>query len=366
MLRYKSATSDVLIDTRPANVLYDETSVCFAHSIHNLGRAALNEAGVVGHVHAVTYVFGLNHHRKRLWGALEHLVSTEGGFKAGPPPPDIVAHNKDVFDKTVLRSLEIVRSRADEVDISSQELSEQIRPLRTFVNDDLRVPRVGHWCNQCCLDENGRTSFSVQVANMCACLFLLLGGLFCGEKPALNRWLSTSKLMAYVGAGFMVHGILPRVWRLAFGEGEIPRGPLDSWHTYVKSKFRRICTWFSLDTTEVEILMFAHVSGPIDHLLMVLQRLDAEGSTLRELFFDRNNPVWRCLCTYFDMVNNPAGDMKMFWFHFLPLGLDRCHQISRALHGVILSLASALWRHVAMILSWFPFKLVGLVLDHFG
>ena len=147
MLRYKSATSDVLIDTRPANVLYDETSVCFAHSIHNLGRAALNEAGVVGHVHAVTYVFGLNHHRKRLWGALEHLVSTEGDFKAGRPPPDIVVHNKDVFDKTVLRSLEIVRSRADEVDLPSQELSEQIRPLRTFINDDLRVRRVGHWCN---------------------------------------------------------------------------------------------------------------------------------------------------------------------------------------------------------------------------
>ena len=81
MLRYKSATSDVLIDTRPANVLYDETSVCFAHSIHNLGRAALNEAGVVGHVHAVTCVFGLNHHRKDFGERLSISLKLKGTLK---------------------------------------------------------------------------------------------------------------------------------------------------------------------------------------------------------------------------------------------------------------------------------------------
>ena len=76
------------------------------------------------------------------------------------------------------------------------------------------------------------------------------------------------------------------MWRLAFGKGEIPTGPLDSCHNYVKSKVRRCCTWFSLESTEPEVLIFSQASGSVDHLMMVLQRLDAEGSTLSRAIVD--------------------------------------------------------------------------------
>ena len=70
---------------------------------------------------------------------------------------------------------------------------------------------------------------------MVTALSLLLGMLFCGLVPAKSRWLSTSIGAAYAMAGFWVFNILPRTWRLAFGEGEIPASLiLDDWHCYVK------------------------------------------------------------------------------------------------------------------------------------
>ena len=367
MSRYKSATAAFLEPER--NVMYDEHSHCCAHAIHNIAKAALGEGGVVGHAHAVCYVCSMDSRRRQLWGACKHLVKTELQVFPGKPPAELLEHNNTIWDRTILRTLEITRARVgSEFDaaVSQKELVEKIAPLRKYLNGDLRIPVISHYEDGCCLDEAGVICRSVQETNISACVMLLLGQLFAGEKPALNRWMSTSKMLAYILAGVMAHRLLPRLWRLAFGEPEVPVGPADSWHVYVKSKVRRVCIWFQIDSTEAEVVIFTQASGPIDHLLLELQQLDAAGGTLRQLFFDRTNPIWKCMCAFSDMVVNPAGDCKSLWFHYLPRGLEFCHQLSRALYGVILAVSAALWREVGMVYSFFPFRLVGLVIDNFG
>ena len=112
-------------------------------------------------------------------------------------------------------------------------------------------------------------------------------------------------------------------------------------------------------------MIFTFASGPIDHCLLRLQQLDAAGSTLREVFYDKSNPVWQCICSYFGMVTDPKDVLQPIWYHFAPRGLLALHQMSRAMHGVVLNTAAILWRQVAMLLSSFPFQLVGLVVDSF-
>ena len=50
----------------------------------------------------------------------------------------------------------------------------------------------------------------------------LIGGLNY-MVPATSRWLSTDSCLWTLVAGMAIHALLPRVWRLAFGEWDIPR-----------------------------------------------------------------------------------------------------------------------------------------------
>ena len=140
---------------------------------------------------------------------------------------------------------------------------------------------------------------------MAAALCIIINLFAACARPAKNRWLTTATCLAVVNAGFLIHGFLPRLWRLAFGEPSVPRAVADKcdWHAYVKSKIARSSYWFSLEDTPFGTTIFCSVCAPSDHLLAVLQRFDAHGAALRDLIFPGgSNPIDACIATYFKMV----------------------------------------------------------------
>ena len=88
------------------------------------------------------------------------------------------------------------------------------------------------------MDREGNCSFDLQVRNVAAALCIIINLFAACARPAKNRWLTTATCLAVVNAGFLIHGFLPRLWRLAFGEPSVPRAVADKcdWHAYVKSK----------------------------------------------------------------------------------------------------------------------------------
>ena len=286
--------------------LYNEYQTCVAHKLHNGIKDSFGESAIVGHAHAVSYVFALDSRRRQLVQAFKQIVHLEMECIEGRPPPEYVKHARAVLDATILRHKTYIAARGGQEggDVLSSPVSELETHSLMHANGDLRVPRITHWCWGCCTDEAGQTTREMQERNMVACLRLLLGFLFTGQKPAINRWLSTGRLLGYVNCGFFFYNILPRTWRLAFGEGEVPSAlaDLSDWKVYCKSKVRRVCLWFSQEEASISVALYTFAAAPAEHLLQLIQSIDVGGSIMRDIAQTRTNLFWQCRSKYASML----------------------------------------------------------------
>ena len=365
MTRFKHASAEYTLPH--PHVFYNEDGTCMAHILHNQIKAAMQEKQIVGHTHAVCHVFALDGRRRQLLGSLKHLVHTDLVCYAGSPPPDNLSHCRSVLDAIILRHESYISARSG-VDDPGQGCTSELRvqaQILQHCNGILWDDKITHWCAGCCVDETGATTREMQEANMVKALSLLLGALFSGQLPALNRWLSTGRLLGYILAGMLFHRVLPRCWRLAFGEGEVPRSleDLSDFKIYTKSKVRRVCMWFSLTDTLSNVVVYAFVAGPAEHLLQEIQVADVAGSCLRSLSRTRTNSFWSCLSTYFDMLQHPATAFRLVWTHFERHGLHFIAIVGWVSWATALHLAALIWRDCAMVLADWPYRLVDLVLD---
>ena len=370
MMRFKRASAEYTLPH--PNLFYNEDATCMAHILHNDIKSSMQEKQIVGHTHAVCHVFALDGRRRQLLGALKHLVHNDLECYTGSPPPSNVSHCRAILDATILRHESYIRGRCgidDASDHSSPSMLRTQSQILLHCNGILHVDKITHWCWGCCQDETGATTREMQEANMVKALALLLGAMFAGQMPAINRWLSTGRLLGYILAGMLFHRVLPRSWRLAFGEGEVPRSleDLGDFKTYTKSKVRRVCIWFALEDTCSSAFVYAFVAAPAEHLLQEIQVADVAGSCLRSLSQTRTNPFWSCLSTYFTMLLHPmTSSLAPVWRHFEGHGLHFVSVVSWVSWATALHLAAQIWRDCAMVLADWPYRLVDLVMDDEG
>ena len=147
-VRYKHAAAQYCLECE--RLFYNESDTCAAHTLHNICKKCCNEGGVVGHAHALAYVFSLDSRRKQLLGALRHLVNAELVVYDGAPPAEHVAHAEACVAETVLRVRNVGRAKAgsgfeDDFDMD-KELVHRTRPLLAIANGDIVVPVVSHLC----------------------------------------------------------------------------------------------------------------------------------------------------------------------------------------------------------------------------
>ena len=138
------------------NVYYDELSGCVAHKLHIYSSKPIGEEKLVGHVHAAQTVLGITGRQKHLEDAFAKMVEDELEVIPGDPPAEHAALLDSVLEHTMLRARDIVRARSGDTEPERHVvIAASIKPLRRVCNVDIRRRRCQHYCNGCCLDEDG-------------------------------------------------------------------------------------------------------------------------------------------------------------------------------------------------------------------
>ena len=356
----------------PANVLYNESSFCCVHRLHNIITKAMCESALVGHIHACHFVMNIHQRREKLHSGLRQLVGSELVVFHCEPPAEYKAHTKAVIDATILRRMKLVRARA--IAQEGDEEGEVLRLTRTYeafvaavpglmamFNGDIRKGRIEHYCCGCCKDAEGRFSRDVCVDNMVsAATSVGLFGDLDNTKPEKSKWLSSSGYLAMLAAGIAIHRVLPRVWNIAFPDWNIPALPQDSedYHAMTRSKAYRAKLWLNNMDENARALMLTVVTAPLDHCMQVVQMLDHKGAALKKLVKSAESPFSICMSELVDMFCFPNDSkLKVLAIHYEHAEAEERVGIARSAYQMLLSVAARVWRELdSQFRSW-PTKL---------
>ena len=190
----------------------------------------------------------------------------------------------------------------------------------------------------------------------------IFGGVL-NVTPAVSRWLTTTELMAFLVAGMLTHMLLPRAWRLAFGEWYIPANvEVNDYSKMVRSKAYRAKLWLSSVHVDIRTSVHCIVAEPGEHLLLQLQHLERQGGALSLLCGLEGNPVLACLQQYAAMFTKPLEtNLAVLCRHFETLDDGDYAVFVDAVRSAALSVAVRIWRYIfVLFLSW-PYKLASLV-----
>jgi len=309
------------------NALYNKSGRCEGHKLHTIITTEMKEDKVVGHAHAFQRCLTVQTRKKSLEQAALEIIVDEIDVQAGMPPEENVVHLENIIAHTFGRTKRfIVADTLDDEDAATFRAIEEALPaLRAYANGDTRKPRTQHYCNGCCLDENGVVSKAIAAANFHAALVAtgIFGGV-CTRMPAASRWLTTSFVLAFIVAGTLLFSILDRAWMRAFPDWKMPHNePHDDFHYIIRSKIYRVKLWFLDASTTCKNFMYCLISEPAEHLLQALQSLDARGRVLRDVCFPQSNPIITCRVAYAKMVLNPLQTIMLpLVMHFEAI-LDR-------------------------------------------
>jgi len=351
------------------NILYPANAGCECHALHNIITAELRESKVVGHGHAFVSVVKVNGRAQQLLQAGRQIISRELVCLAGEPPPEYKVQLETCIENTFMRQARLVRGciSADPCDADIQfckSLEVSLPAFRKMCNGNLCIGKCSHYCQGCCVDEHGVTQRDIQVTNFFSAVVAV--GLFGGlnsSTPATSRWLSTAIVLALVLAGCTVFGLLPRAWRLAFGEWTIPRGvPDNDFHRMIRSKCYRVSLWFQSDEMQSMLITFVVASSPAEHLLQRIQWLDARGAILRDLVGASTTPFRSAMLMYAKLMTSPLDTgARLLFQHSQAKGCEVVDIAFQVFFITCLSMASRIWLQKAKLAGW-PFRLVGLVM----
>ena len=364
-LRCKRATAAQL----PQTVLYDLFAGCAVHKLHGFVTRTIGEDKVVGHTHACQFVLGIQNRRSTLIGALRQLLQGELRCLVGVPPVSYRQYSELVVKNTLMRRQSVVRARSGDVDDlqlarRGKSTRDAIPDLLDMLNGDIREEIAVHFCSGCCQDADGRTTREAQVSNVMAAILDagLLGGV--GHVvPTKSLWLSTSLSLSMLLAGMVFHNILPRVWARAFAQWRLPRAVDDNdYHSIVMSKTYRAKLWLTHDDTRWRSLVLSLTTGPVDHLMQVLQLRDAKGGALLDVVAACADPFLACARSYVDMLQDPESMVRsLLTHHFFHHGRVHMEFIMGRVLAEVLALAGRVWRHLHSFYKSWPYRLVEIV-----
>ena len=283
------------------------------------------------------------------------------------PLQEHLDHVAKVIDQTLVRTSAIVRSGASELDKSQLQgsIAQAVPGIKAMVNADIRRPKAAHYCNgKCCIEKPGTPLRTTHVSNYVAALLYsgIFGGLGAGGVAA-SRWLSTAQAMGFTLCGVLFHALLPRAWRLAFGEWEVPRGPdvLDDYSKMVRSKAYRAKLWLSAEYNDLKQGTFCFCAAPGEHLMQSIQMLDAAGGVLRHVTqpWSLSNPILLCIVQYTLMLISPmTSSLAVLVYHFSTKGLAYVALLMKNVRVSVLALAYKVWRKIYCTYTTWPYQLV--------
>lgn len=366
--RQKAATEESFRDV--PNLLYDMHAGCHGHKLHTLVTKTTKEQKLAGHVHAVETVKRVHGRKEALLKAAYVLVDRELEVHPGMPPDEYVQHSSAIVEHTLLRQQNFVRSRRDtSAPKRGVNMARNVKPFLAVANGDPRRPKCSHWCSGCCADENGVSSRQQAVANFYAALVMV--GIFGGimdVMPATGRWHTCGSSLALNTAGMLFFRILPRAWKLAFGETSVPRNlqHSDDYHVYLRNKTYRALLWLNSEDTPLKSAVDTVLTAFVDALLMTLQHLEEEcSSPLFLLASDStDNPIVECMLKYHAILKDPLRSPIGFVLrHFNSMGFDVLHITMVFVASRCMSFMGQLWRFFYTFFLAYPYGMLLCVND---
>ena len=165
-----------------------------------------------------------------------------------------------------------------------------------------------------------------------------------------------------VDTGILVHRFLPRVWTAVFPVVPAARN-LDDFHLILRSKSNRVTRWFLLSRMPVVACLVSVLAGPLDHLLQRMQYLDEAGGILITLCTAAASPISEAQRAFAKMLQSPMDTAAEILFRHFGYDGATIQELAQAVRGGILRLSGLLWWLLGMPYTWFPYKLVCLVVD---
>jgi hypothetical protein len=352
-------------------VLVNEHAFCVCHALHNMVTKTIGESEFVGHLHAVQHVASIAQRRNQILVACRHVLSSELMIVPGSPPEEYDLQSQFILDNFIFRKEESTRSEADVDGIAASRRGIAARSqsdgFRRYINGNKALCRHGHCCNDCCLDATDTSSRERCIDNFMGALtgIGLLSGSNWINAPGKARWLSSSTTLAIIIAGLLIHGLLAKVWDVAFPNWTIEK-PLNGseesdWHRQVRSKCYRAKLYLCGENTLWRGCCISVATQPVDHLMQRLQALDEAGGVLLDLQ-SCADPIHRCLQSLFanatTMVPKAMVGLMIF---FAIKGSDFTTCLRQYIFRLSFALASLIWFNLESLFSAAPYALLGLV-----
>ena len=273
---------------------------------------------------------------------------------------------KSLLDHTLLRRVTSVRSRCfTRPSKRGKRLVDGAKPLSSMANGDLRLSVCEHYENGCCLGPDGHFDRAVCVANFISALvFSGIFGLVTSDNPSANRWLTCMETLGMIVLGMLLHLILPRSWRLAFGEKEVPRDLThsDDFHKMARAKAWRALLWLTAENTLLNSSVICFMCESAEHCLQSVQRLDMEGGIL-EVLATVAHPFLVCLNSLTQILLDPlASPLRIVLRNFEAYGLEKVAEAMDRIACVGLGLAARWWRMFEFYDDW-PYRFARVVGD---
>ena len=282
------------------------------------------------------------------------MVAEEIEITDGQPPPVFWQHSEKVFTQTLLRRIDLIRSRLGISDADGAERKEMHTAIRAackrllaMPNGDITRAPIKHCECGCCGAAGAPATKEAIVDNVVtACVEAGLFGHRTADIPAKHRWLTCAECLALISVGLLLHRILPRVWTRAYPKLEIPVEPgnADYFHRWMKAKVWRAKVWLTHPDTTMRSLAVSLTSAPGDHLLMVMQRFDEEGGGLLKMVHPTQSPALQCLQQLgLNLLSPSTGPHSVLLHHFQAQDNDSAVVCRQVLTRCVLGLATRFW-----------------------
>ena len=166
----------------------------------------------------------------------------------------------------------------------------------------------------------------------------------------------------------ILHNLLPRVWRLAFGEWEIPRSLRDSSDDFaktVRSKVLRAKLWLSKEGISWWSLVLLITAGPAEHLMQEIQYADEKGIFLTNLFSPTTNVFLKAARAYASLiVDDHAPTATILPALFKDQGLELLAEVMALAVSWTLAFAARIWFYLIEFYAGWPYKAGRIVAEN--
>ena len=279
----------------PMNCLYGCSMGCCAHRAHRIVSNSVDEAHIIGDIHAVSMICGVPRYRCTMLQLLHKMVDDELEVLDFQNERWAV-HAESVVQHTLGREHHFVRGSRDVGAIASppcesKALFERMAHVQRFLNGDWRCPHIQHVEKGCCPD---RAAIVQNVSAAIANSGMIMG--LNSELPSKNRWGSCSAHLSKQVCGHMCHNVLHRLLLATFPrwgvEGPDEEGGRDDddYRKMLRSKAWRATHAFAEESSRRDAALTSWLVVSMDDLWLRLQHLDHAGSALLDAVLPRTSP----------------------------------------------------------------------------